>query len=294
MILRNPLALANWKMAMTIAESLAFVKDFQTLAADALEKVEIILCPPYTALWPVAQALGKDRPQADDHDRVPSLPETPDGTYTPPTKLCTPMTTLQLGAQNLAATTDLARTGQISAVLLADAGCEWVMLGHWEVRRHLGDDDTIINRKLHLALEAGLRPVLFVGEARDETASTTAVLENHLRRALEGCTAEQVACMAFVYEPEGAIGVGSPVSLEHVEPACTFIRSWLRVEWGQAAAERARVIYGGSVTPETAPELLACSDLDGLAATRRGRNSKAFAEMVRLIAAARGGSTSSR
>lgn len=285
---RNPLAIANWKMAMTVAESLAFIEDFQALAADTLETVEIILCPPYTALWPMARALRKGQPQAGEHYSSPALPAKPDDRHASPGQPCAPGPALQLGAQNLAAATDPAHTGQVSAALLADAGCEWVMVGHWEVRRHLGDDDTIVNRKLHLALEAGLRPVLFVGEARDEAVSLTAALASHLMRALEGCTAEQVACMAFVYEPEGAIGLSAPASPEHVESACRFMRSWLRVEWGEAASERARIMYGGSVAPEFAPELLACSELDGLAATRRGRDPAAFARIVRLIAAARG------
>lgn len=285
---RTPLALANWKMAMTVAESLAFIEDFQALAADALQTVQIILCPPYTALWPMARALGKDRARADEHHSSLALPPGSDARHASAGQPCAPGPALQLGAQNLAAAADPAHTGQVSAALLVDVGCEWVMLGHWEVRRHLGDDDSIVNRKLHLALEAGLRPVLFVGEARDEAVSLTAALASHLMHTLEGCTAEQVAGMAFVYEPEGAIGLNAPASPEHVETACRFMRSWLRAEWGEAASERARIMYGGSVAPEFAPELLACSELDGLAATRRGRDPAAFAEMVRLIAAAQG------
>lgn len=254
---RKPLALANWKMAMTVAESLAFVQDFQALAGHCLDAVDVILCPPYTALWPVADALGEG-----------------------------PM---QLGAQNMAPSTDLARTGQISAALLADVGCDWVMLGHWEVRRHLRDDDALVNRKVSLALEAGLRPIPFVGEAHDEHAPLAEALEGHLARVLEGCTAEQVARMAFVYEPEGAIGVSAPTSPEHVAAACTCMRSWLRRQWGEAAAERTRIVYGGSVAPEFAPDLLECPELDGLAATRRGRDPATFAEIVRLIAGVRGG-----
>ena len=94
---RKPLALSNWKMALTVAESLALVREFETLAGDLLDLVEVVICPPYTSLWPVAQALRESR--------------------------------IQLGGQNIAATTDLARTGEISAALLADVDCRWVMLG---------------------------------------------------------------------------------------------------------------------------------------------------------------------
>src|SRR5919109_4038648 len=165
---RRPLALSNWKMAMTVAEGLAFVRDFQGLAGDLLAAVDVILCPPFTALWPVGQALRGGR--------------------------------VQMGGQNIAPSGDPARTGEISAALLADAGCRYVMLGHWEVRRHLGDDDAAVHRKLHMALAAGLSPILLIGEARDDAGPLETALERHLARVLEGCRAEQVATMAFVYE----------------------------------------------------------------------------------------------
>jgi triosephosphate isomerase len=117
MMICKPLALSNWKMAMTIVESLAFVRDFEVIAGDLLEEVDVVICPPFTALWPVAQAL-RDSPSAGSG-----------------------RSRIQLGGQNIAPTADLARTGEISAALLADVGCQWVMLGHWEVRRHLGDDE---------------------------------------------------------------------------------------------------------------------------------------------------------
>jgi len=110
---RRPIALANWKMSMTVAESLAFVWEFQALAGDLLDRIDVVICPPFTALWPVAKALR--------------------GSH------------IQLGGQNIAPSADLARTGEISAALLADAGCRWVMLGHWEVRRNQGDDDELVN-----------------------------------------------------------------------------------------------------------------------------------------------------
>jgi triosephosphate isomerase len=128
---------------------------------------------------------------------------------------------------------------------------------------------------------------LFVGEARDDAAPPAEALEGQLALILAGCTAEQVATMAFVYEPEGAIGMDAPTSPDHVTDGCTLIRSWLRCEWGEAAAERLRIVYGGSVAPEFALELMACPDLDGLAATRRGRDPASFAEIVRLIAGVR-------
>ena len=177
---RKPLALSNWKMAMTVTEALAFVQEFQALAGDLPDVMDVVICPPFTALWPIAQALRESR--------------------------------LQLGGQNIAPSADLARTGEISAALLADVGCRWVMLGHWEVRRYQGDDDVDVNRKVHLALEAGLLPILLIGEAHDNKGPLETALERQLARVLKGCRAEQVATMAFVYEPEGAIGVAAPAA----------------------------------------------------------------------------------
>ena len=251
-MMRSPLALANWKMAMTVAESLAFVRDFEAIAGDLLDEVDVVICPPFTALWPVAQALHGTR--------------------------------IQLGGQNIAPTADLARTGEISAALLADVGCRWVMLGHWEVRRRLGDDDAAVNRKARLALNAGLAPILLIGEAHDDQSLLADALERKLERVLAGCGGEQVEAMAFVYEPEGAVGVAAPASPEHVAAGCGIIRGWLRERWGDAVAERVRIIYGGSVAPEYAADLLACPDVDGLGATRRGRDAATFAQIVRLIA----------
>jgi len=257
---RKPLALSNWKMAMTIVESLAFVRNFEAIAGDLLDRVDVVICPPFTALWSVAQALRGSPSTSSGRSR------------------------LQLGGQNIAPTADLARTGEISAALLLDVGCRWVMLGHWEVRRHLGDDDAAVNRKVHLALDVGLAPILLIGEAHDDQVPLADALERQLARVLAGCQAEQVGTMAFIYEPEATIGVAAPASPDHVATGCRFIRDWLRVRWGDALAESARIIYGGSVAAEYAADLLACPDVDGLGATRHGRNAATFAEIVRLIA----------
>jgi len=225
---------------MTIAESLALVGDFEAIAGDLLDGVDVVICPPFTALWPVAQALRGSPSTGSGRSRI------------------------QLGGQNIAPTADPARTGEISAALLADVGCRWVMLGHWEVRRHQGDDDAVVNRKVHLALDADLPPILLIGEARDDQSSLVDTLGRQLARVLAGCRAEQVET--------------------HVATGCGFIRGWLRGRWGGAVAESVRIIYGGSVALEYAADLLICPDVDGLGVTRRGRDAASFAEIVRLIA----------
>jgi len=253
---RRPFALINWKMSMTIDESLDFLDDFMTRTGPLLDRLDLVLCPAYTALASVDRALEG--------------------------------TPIALGAQNVAATTNPARTGQISATLLAEAGCRWVMLGHWEVRRNLGDDDLTINRKAHLALSEGITPILLVGEAQGDRRPRAESLTKTLRRTLKGLHADQVTQMAIVYEPEGAIGVSRPVTPEHVAAGSGTIRDWIGQQWGDGVAEQVRIVYGGSVAPEHATELLESTDIDGLGATRRGRDPAAFAQIVRQIIAAKG------
>lgn len=247
---RKPLALANWKMAMTITEGQAFVRDIQQHAATLLDSIELVICPPFTALAVLAQ----------------------DVRHTP----------ITLGGQNIAPTLDSARTGEISAPLLADVGCHWVMLGHWEIRRNLGDDDALINRKVCLACEAGLKPIILVGESYDDTRPLQTALDERLSAMLHGCTPDQVATMVFIYEPEGAIGKSAPVSSDHAREGCISIREHMRTHWGDQVAEQVRIIYGGSVTPEHAATLLQC--MDGLGASTRGRNPRTFADIMQQIA----------
>jgi triosephosphate isomerase len=254
-MMRKPLALTNWKMEMTVDRSLAFVRGFQSAIGDLAQEIDIILCPPYTALYPMAQAL-KDSPIA-------------------------------LGGQNVSTAPGGAYTGQISAALLADVGCRWVLLGHWEIRRHFGDTDETVNLKLHAAQEAGLGPILLVGEAREEQDRFREALAAQLQRVLEGCNAPQVEEMVVVYEPEWTINVEAPASPEHVGAGCRFIREWLAERYGASTAQAVRIIYGGSVTPAHARGLLEAPDMDGLGAGRKGRQVEAFAEIVRLIAAAK-------
>jgi triosephosphate isomerase len=253
---RKPLALANWKMAMTVAESLAFVQSLHQSAGDMLNQLDSIICPPYTAIWPLAQELQR---------------------------LSSPIV---LGGQNIAPSDDPAQAGGISAPLLADAGCRRVMLGHWEVRRAMHEDDTVVNRKVQLALAADLWPIVFLGEGREEYGTVEAILHQRIATILQGCTAAQVATMVMVYEPEGAIGLATPVSPQHAQAGCQIIREAVRATWGDVAAEAVRIIYGGSVSPDYAAELLVC--MDGLGATRRGREVASFLEIMRQIVQVKG------
>ncbi len=256
MLKRQPMALANWKMEMTVAESLAFLQRFQAEVGDLLAQVQVVLCPPYTALHPMTQVL--------DHGPI------------------------ELGAQTVSAAAGGAHTGEVSARLVADVGARWALLGHWELRRQRGETDEMVNHKVHRALEAHLRPILLIGEGKNiDSVQVGRALSRQLARVLAGCTPDQVAGMAFVYEPEWTIGVSKPAPPRHVEASCRFIRHWLAGQFSPDTSQAVRILYGGSVSPAHATGLLALPDLDGLGAGRKGRDPDTFAEIVRMIAQTR-------
>jgi triosephosphate isomerase len=246
---------ANWKMAMTVGESLAFARTFRELAADLVHAVDIILCPPFTALHPVAQVLVRSG--------------------------------IQLAGQNIAPGTEKARTGQVSAALLRDAGCGWVLLGHWEVRRHLGVSDSVVRQQLEVAFDAGLCAIVGVGEGRAEQPAYAPALRAQLDGLLGELRPDQVGRTVLMAEPEWTIGREAPASVEDIGNRVRVIRGWLWNRFGQVA-DRVRVFYGGSVTPEAARTLLGVGGLDGLGVGRKGRDPVAFAQVVRTVAQSRG------
>lgn len=253
---RKPFAIANWKMAMTVAEGRRFVRAFRENLGDVAQAVDVVLCPPYTALYPLAQALGGSP--------------------------------VELGAQNVSAAKGKAHTGEVSAPLLAEVGCRWALAGHWEIRRRLGETDRDVNRKILAALDAGLHPMVLIGESAEERGEAEAALRRRLPALFAGTRTDQATRMVVIYEPEWTIGVAEPAPPDHVAAGCRFIRRWVARAYGAATAEKVRTIYGGSVTPAYAEGLLSSPEVDGLGAGRQGRDPKAFAEIVRLIAEAKG------
>lgn len=253
---RKPFALANWKMAMTISESLAFVREFRAAVGSLAQAVNIVLCPPFTALYALSQALTD--------------------------------TSIDLGAQDFCVASGKAHTGEISAPLLADAGCRWAMLGHWEVRRRTAETDADLNKKIKAGFQAGLRPILLIGEEGSERGKAKKALASRLPILFAHCEPGQVAQGVVAYEPEWTIGAKEPAPPDYIATACSFVRDWIGKEFGEDAAKEVGIIYGGSVAPEHVEQLLASPDLDGLGAGRKGRDPVAFAQIVRLIAAAKG------
>ena len=196
-------------------------------------RVDVLVCPPFTALTSVAEILS----DADIH----------------------------LGAQNLHDQRSGAFTGEVSGEMIRSAGGSWVLIGHSERRQLFGDSDAWINRKLHAALEAGLRPVLCIGETLDErqAGQLEAVLRRQLTGALVGVSPALAGTITLAYEPVWAIGTGVVASPAQAQEAHRLVRSLLAELLGPDVAATRQILYGGSVKPDNARQLLEQPDIDG-------------------------------
>lgn len=246
---RRPIALTNWKMAMTVEEALAYAQELRSLAGEWLERVDVVICPSYTAIWPLAQEM-----------------------YGGP---------LALGAQDIAESAESEQTGRVSARQVAEAGASYVMLGHAEIRRDLGDTDEKIKAKLELALAAGLRPILLLGDEDDEGMD----LHRRLDYIVEGGP-EDLQGAVLVYEPERSIGASEHAPMEAISAGVRQLRSWAG-GLEERSGESLRVIYGGGVTVEDAPGLMEIENLDGLGATTAARTPAGFARLIEVVGRSR-------
>jgi triosephosphate isomerase len=228
---RRPLVAANWKMHKTVAETEGFLDRFLP-AAGELGGVEAVICPPFTAL---AAAAERARGSA-----------------------------VRIAAQNVHEQESGAFTGEISIPMLVELGVTGAIVGHSERRQLFCETDEALARKVTALLEAGLEPILCVGETesqRDE-GRTEALLREQLEADLVDVAAGGLAEMVIAYEPIWAIGTGRTATPEQAQEACAFIRSVI-AERDAAAAAATRILYGGSVKPANAGELFAQPDIDG-------------------------------
>lgn len=230
--MRKPFIAGNWKMnldrhaALTLANAVAD-------AAEHIGNVEIAICPPFVYLDPVRQALGNS--------------------------------VVGLGAQNLYFEHSGAFTGEISAAMLKDVGCKYVILGHSERRHVLGESDAFINKKVHAAINAGLLPIVCVGEllAEREAGKTTDVVRTQFEGSCAGLSAEQMSEVVLAYEPVWAIGTGKVATPEQAEEVHLALRKMIADRYNPQIADRVRIQYGGSVKPSNAAELLSQPNIDG-------------------------------
>lgn len=228
---RKTLIAANWKMNKTVKEAIEFAMSIKPIA-KASKDVEVVICPSYTALPAVGRTVAKSR--------------------------------VHLGAQNMHFKPTGAFTGEISGQMLKDVGCKYVILGHSERRNLFHEDNDIVNQKVKAALEISLNPILCIGEMFEErdAGNTKQVLEHQLQNSLKGINAEEMKGIAVAYEPIWAIGTGRNATAEQIDDAVSYIRHILEKMFGKVADE-IRIVYGGSVTPENAPDILAVKQVDG-------------------------------
>jgi triosephosphate isomerase len=248
-MVRRCLIAGNWKMHKTPEETGTFIEALLPKLPE-LPDVEVLLIPPYTSL----ESAGR---------RLAGSP-------------------VQLGAQDVFQEASGAYTGAISAPMLVACGCRYVLVGHSERRHVFGDDDAAVRRKLGAALDGALLPILCVGETLEERRSgkTEALLTRQLSVALEGIDAGAMERMVIAYEPVWAIGTGETATPEQAQEAIAGIRAWLSTQFDRPTAERARILYGGSVKPENTAELLAEPDIDGLLVGGASLDPEAFAAIV--------------
>lgn len=228
-----PLIVGNWKMHKTIGEALDFIKCLAESLKEIAER-EVAVAPPFTALHAVAEASRG--------------------------------TGIFLAAQNVSDRAEGAFTGEVSARMLADAGCRFVIVGHSERRAIFGEDDGLINRKLRAALNSGLQPILCIGETLGEREAdrTFAVVERQLQEGLRDVSADDGAGLVLAYEPVWAIGTGKTASPEQAAAVHGFIRQFLERKYGADFSCRRQVLYGGSVNPANIGNLMAQDDINGV------------------------------
>jgi triosephosphate isomerase len=243
---RTPYIAANWKMNKTVAEAAEFVDAL--LPRIAATQHDVVVCPPFTALHEVVERRRG--------------------------------TAVRVAAQNMHEAESGAFTGEVSAPMLVELDVEAVVLGHSERRQFFGETDAALAQKVPAALAADLEPILCVGESEEarDAGETESVLERQLQADLAEVSDEDVAKVVIAYEPIWAIGTGKVATPGQAQEACAFIRDVLRARG--AAADEVRVLYGGSVKPDNAAELLALPDVDGALVGGASLNAEDFAAIV--------------
>ena len=246
---RQKFVCGNWKMHKTVAEAAALVKELADgLAGDA--RVQVAVAPVFTAL-PAAARAAAGSP-------------------------------IQLAAQDVHWEAQGAFTGEVSAPLLADVGVTHVIVGHSERRQHFGETDEIVNRKLEVALEAGLTPIACVGEVLEEREAglTADVLRRQCALAFRGISGRKAAKLVVAYEPVWAIGTGKTATPKMAADAHDVIRHEAAKSFGEEFAASLRILYGGSVKPENATALMSEEEIDGALVGGASLDPKSFAAIV--------------
>jgi triosephosphate isomerase (TIM) len=246
---RRRVIAGNWKMYKTQAETRAFFAEFLPLVADTTD-CDIVICPPFTS---IAAAVQSSRGS-----------------------------NVAIGAQNLYWQSQGAFTGEISAGMLAEAGCRYVIVGHSERRQFFGDNDGTVAQKAKAAVADGLMPIVCVGEslADREEGRTQEVLSQQFLGGPASLTPEEFSRILLAYEPVWAIGTGRTATPEIAAAAHGFLRRCVHDQFAEKAAASVRILYGGSVKPDNIAGLMAQSELDGALVGGASLDAKSFAAIV--------------
>jgi len=248
--MRRPIIAGNWKMNKTIHEAIDLVNKIKR-EAYAFEGVDIVVCPPYTALSEVYEVVME--------------------------------TNIALGAQDVHWEQDGPFTGEISCAMLKDAGCRYVIIGHSERRAYFFETNEAVNRKMKAAIGAGLTPIMCVGETLDQrkAGKTFDVIADHVEGGLRGIEADAMENVVIAYEPVWAIGTGVNATKEQAEEAHRHVRGLLAKLYTKDVAEAVRIQYGGSVKPENIRELIGEPDVDGALVGGASLKAESFIGIIR-------------
>lgn len=219
-------------MNTTVEEAVALIDDLKPRVKD-VENVDVVVCPPFISLVPVAEALKGSN--------------------------------IGLGAQNIYWEKKGAFTAEVSGPMLVSAGCAYVIIGHSERRQYFGETDDTVNKRVFAALDEGLKPIVCVGETLEEREAekTFDVIQRQIRGGLAGLSTAQMEAVVIAYEPVWAIGTGKTATPEQAQDVHAFIRKELADMFGDDTANATRIQYGGSVKPNNATELMGKPDIDG-------------------------------
>ena len=246
---RRPIIAGNWKMNMTATQARDLASKLIPLVSGVKDR-DIVLAPTFTSLQTVAEAIKG--------------------------------TNVALAAQNLFWEDKGAFTGEISAEMLLDSGCKYVIIGHSERRQYFGETDETVNKKVRQALNKGLLPIVCVGELLSEREAGKAnnVIDRQITGALKGVTAAEMQKIVIAYEPVWAIGTGKTASPDQANEIHAFIRQKIKAMYTAEVAEGLRIQYGGSVTPDNVSQLMAKPDIDGALVGGASLKPESFAALV--------------
>ncbi len=248
--MRRRVIAGNWKMNKITGEAIELANGLKR-ELYKVEDVDIILCPPFTAIEEVSEIVFGSN--------------------------------IKIGAQNMHWEDSGAFTGEISPLMLKDLGCQFVILGHSERRQYFHETNDIVNKKTKAAMKHGLTPIVCVGETLQEREAqkTFAVIEDHVYNSLQGLSSDELAKTIIAYEPVWAIGTGKTATPEQAQEVHQFIRELLTKKYSAAVAEEVIIQYGGSVKPTNTKELVNQKDIDGALVGGASLEIKSFAEIVK-------------